>query len=261
MLSVVSKLPLRWWAGRPDCSFHGSISPSGASGSAPRVHCWMCPFPLRVHLLGSAREPGLRWSHLRMGSGSVFGQALGSRLSAAVFNAGFTPAACRGWFLSVGIFGWRYLKTNINCTTNVAVIIYGGQDGRCVAGGAEPIGLERGSWNHTSGDPLRLGQALRLRSWYPVRSSGWVFWAKGCGEAGWSFDHQAAAVRLEPPCGTPSAKRWFDAGHHGHRHTLSETQRVSGEVTSGGEWHREVTGSSRRKSSEGSKPKSATGTK
>jgi hypothetical protein len=211
VLSVVSNSPLRWWVGRPDCLFHGSISPSGASGSAPRVHCWMCPIPLRVHLLGSAREPGLRGSHLRVRSGSVFGQALGSRLPAgdgslglriwlpgssresgeafaglragehqarfvlAVFNAGFTPAACRGWLLSVDIFGWRLSETNINCTTNVAVIIYGGQSRSYAEGGAEPIGLDRGSWNHTSGGSVRLGQALRLRLRYPIRSSRWVF--------------------------------------------------------------------------------------
>lgn len=61
-----------------------------------------------------------------------------------MFNAGFTPAACRRWFLSADIFGWRNLKTNINCTTTVAVIIYGGQDGRCAEGEAEPIGFTEG---------------------------------------------------------------------------------------------------------------------
>lgn len=152
----------------PICHFGGGREDPTVV-SAPRVHCWMCPIPLRVHLLGSAREPGLRGIFLWEGFGPVFGQALGSRLPAAVFNAGFTPAACRGWFLSADIFGWRSLETNINCTTNVAVIIYGGQDRRCVEGGAEPIGLDQESWNHTSGGLLRLGQLLRLRLWYPIR--------------------------------------------------------------------------------------------
>lgn len=92
-----------------------------------------------------------------------------------MFNAGFTPAACRRWLLSADIFGWRNSGTNINCTTNVAVIIYGGQGGRSAAGGAEPIGSDRGSGNHTSGDPLRLGQAPQLRLRYPIRWSRWVF--------------------------------------------------------------------------------------
>jgi hypothetical protein len=65
--------------------------------------------------------------------------------------------------LSADIFGWRNSRTNINCTTNVAVIIYGGQDRRSAGGGAEPIGFERGSWNHTSGGLLRLVKALQLR--------------------------------------------------------------------------------------------------
>lgn len=209
---------------------------------------------LRIWLPGSSRESGEAFAGLRAGEHRA-------RFVLAVFIAGFTPAACRGWLLSVDIFGWRHSETNINCTTNVAVIIYGGQGRSYAEGGAEPIGLDRGSWNHTSGDPHRLGQALQLRLRYPIRSSRWVIWAKGSGEAGRSFDHQAATVHSESQCGTPSAKRWFDAGHQGHRRPLSETQRVIGEVTSGGEWHREVTGSSIGKSSVGSKPKSATGTK
>lgn len=52
----------------------GSIIPSGASGSAPRVLCWMCPIPFRVHFVGSAREPGSRGSRLRVWPGSALGQ-------------------------------------------------------------------------------------------------------------------------------------------------------------------------------------------
>jgi hypothetical protein len=74
--------------------------------------------------------------------------------------------------LNANIFGWRHSETNISCTTNVAVIIYGGQCLRGAEGGAEPIGLGRGSWINTSGDLLRLVQALRLRLRYPILSSG-----------------------------------------------------------------------------------------
>lgn len=142
MLSVVSGLPLWWWAGRLDCSFLGSVTPSGADGSLPASIVGCVHFPYGSICWARLGNPVFAGPSLWEGFGPVFGQALGPRLPAAVFNAGFTPAACRGWFLSADIFGWRNSETNINCTTNVAVIIYGGQDGRSAEGGAEPIGLD-----------------------------------------------------------------------------------------------------------------------
>lgn len=81
-----------------------------------------------------------------------------TRSGYAVFARDSPLRLAAGWFTGSFTFGWRGQRADITGILEVVVIIYGGRDPRCLMGGSETIGFDRGHWK-----------------------SHLVYWAKGSG--------------------------------------------------------------------------------